>query len=655
MPPFREFLLVYPDGTAEMRSIQKSRLTAKTRNTVELNNRLSELLSFSDFGVQHPKGDRKICAGGDGCCVSVMRTKIREDVKLVAMYRLPKEMRLPQNIWAREIHKEDKVQFVLGPVLVACHHFDQFDQEMVPLERLGLETLLRKRALKSLTDGKASANFQNQLEVPPELNNSCGAPEDWVHFVLVPRLHADQIVADRLNVTNYMLGDKEKIDFHAAIDNALRAALPEGVSRLVPQPGLQAQMIYKPPCPWQVLFYQDQRWKFGENPHTELISDFIHDCGFMEFAKMIREWNTLGGCFFLLHVRMSGRNARFEPFDPAPILALLRPNSRTPTGNAVQADMDLPLPAGAPPVPQQPPVTIQAWPKIGDKALPGLGPLGLPVKPPPPLPVSKPPGLEKAPPPRQEPPSKAPPPLQAERVLAVPDAPFASTKDPPVKAQPFQAQCKAPPPAFREANLAPGKASPLPWPFGPPLEDSLKSAPAFMLFQESFDRHCGHVMNPPRVSVPVPGHPPPANPVQMEASPNGSSTAPFKSEPARVQELLTSAGLHSFVQTFVDCGYDNIAVIKQMTEDDFDEVGLKKGHVLKLGVAFKSPDRTALEGNPQHVEELLTNAGLNDFVQSFITLGYDCAEVIKHMTEDDYSALGLKKGHIKKLSMAMLS
>lgn len=60
-----------------------------------------------------------------------------------------------------------------------------------------------------------------------------------------------------------------------------------------------------------------------------------------------------------------------------------------------------------------------------------------------------------------------------------------------------------------------------------------------------------------------------------------------------VRDFLDSARLSQFFDSFVAHGYDEMAVVKQMSSEDMDEVGLKGGHKIKFREALKAMEQVA--------------------------------------------------------------
>lgn len=60
-----------------------------------------------------------------------------------------------------------------------------------------------------------------------------------------------------------------------------------------------------------------------------------------------------------------------------------------------------------------------------------------------------------------------------------------------------------------------------------------------------------------------------------------------------VRDFLDSARLPQFFDSFVAHGYDEMAVVKQMSSEDMDEVGLKGGHKIKFREALKATEQVA--------------------------------------------------------------
>merc|ERR1712066_37620 len=50
---------------------------------------------------------------------------------------------------------------------------------------------------------------------------------------------------------------------------------------------------------------------------------------------------------------------------------------------------------------------------------------------------------------------------------------------------------------------------------------------------------------------------------------------------------------------------------------------------------------------------VLTKAGLENFMDAFINNGYDTWDVLLRLDKEDFDCLGLKRGHQKKLMLAL--
>lgn len=79
-----------------------------------------------------------------------------------------------------------------------------------------------------------------------------------------------------------------------------------------------------------------------------------------------------------------------------------------------------------------------------------------------------------------------------------------------------------------------------------------------------------------------------ASPEQRRQAVSGSPAA------LEVWDLLERARLAQFFDVFLAHGYDEMCVVRQMSNEDMDEVGLKGGHKIKLREALKEAGQVAL-------------------------------------------------------------
>uniref|UniRef100_A0AAZ3QSZ5 Caskin-2 n=1 Tax=Oncorhynchus tshawytscha TaxID=74940 RepID=A0AAZ3QSZ5_ONCTS len=135
---------------------------------------------------------------------------------------------------------------------------------------------------------------------------------------------------------------------------------------------------------------------------------------------------------------------------------------------------------------------------------------------------------------------------------------------------------------------------------------------------------------------------------------NGSHTRQTDSE--AIYQWLCEFQLESYTANFLTTGYD-VPTISRMTPEDLTAIGVTKpGHRKKISMEIGNlnipewlPDYI-----PSELSEWLSAIGLPQYQKRLCENGYDTISIIKDITWEDLSEIGITKlGHQKKLMLAV--
>ncbi|XP_065845272.1 E3 ubiquitin-protein ligase rnf213-alpha-like isoform X2 [Oscarella lobularis] len=131
----------------------------------------------------------------------------------------------------------------------------------------------------------------------------------------------------------------------------------------------------------------------------------------------------------------------------------------------------------------------------------------------------------------------------------------------------------------------------------------------------------------------------------------GASDSSYEEGNAEFRKWLENLGLGQYFQKFFDEGYDDLEYVENIEEDDFDRMGVLRGHRRKiLGRLRSQIPRSPQQGNGDDaVRKWLEKEKFGRYCKAFLKEGFDDMESFSQVQESDLKFMNVKTGHMRAI------